>query len=171
MPTIDPSLYLKNQTKARVPSNELGKDEFLKILMTQLQNQDPTNPMEDREFISQLAQFSSLEQMMNMTSAINTLVNNQIVSPIIQYSHMIGKIVTYQSFDKETGKPLDLQTSKVVAVTQSEGFAVLELENGERVYADLILEVKAEGDSQDDSGQNEEQEENTDEVGENTGSE
>ncbi|MGF7015930.1 flagellar basal-body rod modification protein FlgD [Ornithinibacillus bavariensis] len=150
LPVIDPTLYLKNQSNTRVPSNELGKDEFLKILMVQLQNQDPTNPMEDREFISQLAQFSSLEQMMNMTKSINTLVENQLISPIVQYSHMIGKIVTYQSFDIETGESLGNKTSKVIAVSQHQGYAVLELENGERVYADAILEVKAKGESNED---------------------
>jgi flagellar basal-body rod modification protein FlgD len=144
---IDPSLYLKNQTTTRVPSNELGKDEFLKILMTQLQNQDPTNPMEDREFISQLAQFSSLEQTMNMAKSISTLVESQMVSPIVQYSHMIGKIVSYESFDKDTGESLGAKTSEVVGVSQYKGYAVLELENGEKVYADAILEVKAKGES------------------------
>lgn len=143
MTTIDPTLYLKNQTATRgVPSNVLGKDDFLKILMTQLQNQDPTNPMDDREFITQLAQFSSLEQVMNMSNAITSLVQNQNINPIIQYSHLIGKTVTYQPVDEETGKNLAIETSKVVAVSQFDGYAVLELENGEKVYADLILEVK-----------------------------
>ncbi len=49
-------------------SSALDKDAFLKILVAQLQNQDPTQPMSDTEFISQLAQFSSLEQMQQMTA-------------------------------------------------------------------------------------------------------
>lgn len=140
--TIDPSLYLRNQTTGRTPSPELGKDEFMKILMAQLQNQDPLNPMEDRDFIAQMATFSSLEQMMNMASSLDHLVQNQLISPVIQYSHMIGKEITYQSFDEETGQKKDIVTSKVIAVSQKDGWAILELENGEKVYADAIIQVK-----------------------------
>lgn len=60
-------------TDSRVAQNELGKDEFLKILITQLTNQDPTEPMEDREFIAQMAQFSTLEQMTNMSGEFERL--------------------------------------------------------------------------------------------------
>jgi flagellar basal-body rod modification protein FlgD len=50
---------------------EMGREEFLKILITQLSHQDPTQPMEDKEFISQMAQFSSLEQISNMSSEMS----------------------------------------------------------------------------------------------------
>tara|TARA_B100000614_G_scaffold262851_1_gene299113 strand:+ start:694 stop:1128 length:435 start_codon:yes stop_codon:yes gene_type:complete len=78
-------------------STSLGRDDFLKILITQLQNQDPTKPMEDKEFISQMAQFSSLEQMTNISQGfrdMNTLLSsNQALS-------VLGRTVEVQSGDQ-----------------------------------------------------------------------
>jgi flagellar basal-body rod modification protein FlgD len=74
----------------RIPSQQLGKDDFLKLLITQLSNQDPTSPMEDTQFISQMAQFSSLEQMTNMNESFNklaTMINSS------QATNTLGKTV------------------------------------------------------------------------------
>jgi flagellar basal-body rod modification protein FlgD len=57
----------------RQPQQSLGKDDFLKILITQLSYQDPTAPMQDKEFIAQMAQFSTLEQMTGMARDFNKL--------------------------------------------------------------------------------------------------
>lgn len=70
-------------------SDKLGKEEFLQLLVCQLQNQDPLNPQDDTEFISQLAQFSSLEQMTNMNA---TLTNTSAYG-------LVGKEVIMQTTD------------------------------------------------------------------------
>jgi len=59
----------------RQPQQNLGKDDFLKILITQLSYQDPTAPMEDKQFIAQMAQFSTLEQMTGMAKDFSLLTS------------------------------------------------------------------------------------------------
>ena len=72
-------------------NNNLGKDAFFKILITQLKNQDPLNPMEDRQFISQMAEFSSLEKTEKLYSLLeDKLSSNQV----IENSNLIGKEIT-----------------------------------------------------------------------------
>ena len=60
-------------TTSTTGSTELSKDTFLRLLTTQLQNQDPLNPMSNEEFVAQLAQFSSLEQLQGVNSQLETL--------------------------------------------------------------------------------------------------
>ncbi len=72
-------------TSTTKTNTDLGKDDFLQLLVTQLQHQDPLAPMEDKEFISQMAQFTSLEQMKNMNNAVQ----------ITQATSYIGMKVTW----------------------------------------------------------------------------
>ncbi len=94
----------------RVVKQSLDKDDFMKILITQLSHQDPTKPMEDKEFIAQMAQFSSLEQMTNM---------NQ------QFTAMAERLNSSQAFNV-LGKDVELNfagqtvSGKVDAVTGGE---------------------------------------------------
>ncbi|GLC87397.1 flagellar hook assembly protein FlgD [Lysinibacillus piscis] len=104
---ISNDLYLSNykQPTKETGNSNLGKDAFLKILITQLQHQDPTNPMNDREFIAQMAQFSSLEQMQNMTKAVEALLVSQQQSQLVNYSTFIGKEVQWHELtDKKDDK-------------------------------------------------------------------
>jgi flagellar basal-body rod modification protein FlgD len=62
-----------SSAKSSTGSEELGKTEFLKLLVTQLQNQDPMNPVDNQEFIAQLATFSSLEQLISINDGVTKL--------------------------------------------------------------------------------------------------
>jgi flagellar basal-body rod modification protein FlgD len=64
-----------NEGKGAKANMALDKNDFLKILITQLSHQDPTQPMDDKAFIAQMAQFSSLEQMTNMSEGLAKVAN------------------------------------------------------------------------------------------------
>ncbi|OQX20194.1 MAG: hypothetical protein BWK76_02270 [Desulfobulbaceae bacterium A2] len=71
----------------------LGKEEFLTLLVAQLQNQDPLNPSDPTEFTAQLAQFGQLEQMMNLNTSMESLITAEANSQILSTFSLIGKEV------------------------------------------------------------------------------
>lgn len=78
------------KTLTGTKNRDLGKMDFLKLLVAQLQHQDPLKPLEDKEFIAQLAQFNSLEQMINLNQ---NFANAQKFQMLTQASALIGKSV------------------------------------------------------------------------------
>lgn len=89
----------------------LGKDEFLKMLLAQLKNQDPLSPMEGTDFAAQLAQFSSLEQLSNLNTELQNQTLSMTTMAHTQAVSMIGKAVNVQDANTITaaGQPLDIQ--------------------------------------------------------------
>src|SRR5210317_754089 len=75
-------------------SNVMGKDDFLNLLITQLQNQDPLKPTDSTEFTAQLAQFSSLEQLGNVNENLKQLQDFQASINNSQAVSLIGKEIT-----------------------------------------------------------------------------
>lgn len=74
-------------------SNELGKDAFMELMLAQLKNQNPLEPQDNGDFIAQLAQFSSLEEMQNLSSSVDDVVGQFRSSQALQASAMVGKTV------------------------------------------------------------------------------
>ena len=83
-------------TLSRQGSDKLGKDEFLKLLVAQLANQDPTKPQDSSAFVAELAQFSALENQQNTVSRLDTLLIAQATANQTNASTFIGKQVTYR---------------------------------------------------------------------------
>jgi flagellar basal-body rod modification protein FlgD len=75
-------------------SNAMGLQDFLKILLTQLQYQDPLKPMDNQQFMAQMAQFTSLEQTQQLNEKMTTLISNQAA---LQSIGLIGRNVDFLS--------------------------------------------------------------------------
>ncbi|MCX6127362.1 MAG: flagellar hook assembly protein FlgD [Proteobacteria bacterium] len=78
---------------SRTPKNTLGKDDFLKLFVAQMQNQDPLNPSDASQMAAQMAQFNSLEQMMNVNTTLNSLLKAQDQGRTVQMINYVGKEV------------------------------------------------------------------------------
>ncbi len=120
--------------------NELGKDDFMKLMSAQLKYQDPVNPMKNEQMAAQLAQFSALEQMMNVNNNLEKMTAGQKPSEHMIAASLIGKRVTTDKthFMLEKGAspevafelPADAATVNV-AIVSAKGEVVREIELGE----------------------------------------
>ncbi len=97
----------QQNTFTAAAGNTLGKDAFLQLLLMQLRNQDPLNPMNDREFITQMAQLSSLEATQGLNSQVDMLLLAQMQTQAMQ---MVDRDIEYLDENGET------QTGKVTGV-------------------------------------------------------
>lgn len=80
-------------TPVRTPGDELGKDAFLQLLVTQMSNQDPLAPMDNSAMLAQLAQFSALEQMQNLNDQFSTFSGNVDQLNYVTAQGLIGRYV------------------------------------------------------------------------------
>jgi len=93
----------------------LDKNAFMLLLVTQFKYQDPLNPMDDKEFVSQMAQFSSLEQLMNLNTSMTSLTDATNNEQMINATSYIGKEVTVSG--NSIGKVTDT-TAKTMSITK-----------------------------------------------------
>ena len=111
---------------------QMGKDQFLKLFVAQLQHQDPMNPMEDGDFMGQMASFSTLEQVTNMAAANQAIATNLQLS---QSVGLIGRTVTWMDESDAT------HTGVVEKVTQIDGTSVLTVSGTEGVDPATITQI------------------------------
>lgn len=109
----------------------MGKDDFMQLLIAQLQNQDPMKPMDDKEFITQLAQFSSLEAMDKMTAQMEELTGSQM---LVQAATLIGKNVSAKLVSGE------VVTGPISQVKMMDGKPVAVV-NGKDIDTSLITQI------------------------------
>ena len=112
MPAIDPTDFLNQtvvsgQATREPPSGKLGKDDFLKLLVGQLRHQDPLDPMKDADFMGQMAQFSQLEQMTNVSSALEQSSSLNLIGRNVTYQDKDGTVAVgvVEKVTMEAGKP------------------------------------------------------------------
>ncbi|WP_263139168.1 flagellar hook assembly protein FlgD [Pseudomonas sp. RIT-PI-AD] len=97
-----------SSSKAGTGTSALGKDQFLQLLVTQMNNQNPLDPQDNSEFVAQLAQFSTVEGIGNLNTSMTTLLANTQSSQALQASSLVGRkvIVTTNKAVLDTGESL-----------------------------------------------------------------
>jgi flagellar basal-body rod modification protein FlgD len=106
--------YTSLSNTAGVPNGNLDKEDFLKLLVAQLSNQDPLSPTDPGEFVAQLSQFSSLEQLMNIKGGLDLVAVTQTAGTSAQMVSFIGKDVEYDGSSvvwSEDQSPVDMRYS------------------------------------------------------------
>jgi flagellar basal-body rod modification protein FlgD len=111
---------------------QMGKDQFLKLFVAQLQHQDPMNPMEDQDFMGQMASFSTLEQVTNMAAANEAMANNLQMN---QSVGLLGRTVTWMDENDVS------HTGTVEKVTTAGGKPILTVSGTEGVDPAAITQI------------------------------
>ena len=131
--TQSSAAYLTDPAVREINS-ELDRDAFLQLLVLQMQNQDPLEPVSNNEMIAQLAQFSSLEQMESMNDEMGFMSGNIDQLNFISSQGLLGKHVRGVNSDDELVQGL------VEAVTLSDSMVVLSVD-GEIIQMADVLSV------------------------------
>ncbi|WP_017378978.1 flagellar hook capping FlgD N-terminal domain-containing protein [Paenisporosarcina sp. TG-14] len=120
--------------------NALGQDAFMKILVTQMKHQNPLEPIKDTEFIGQMAQFSSLEQLSNLNQTMTQFIQLQGKQPLTEHAHLIGNTVHWE---QEINGQLQSGQGIVKALAFSNGELLAEIgEDNIKVPIDSIHRIE-----------------------------
>lgn len=133
-----------SQQQISTAKRSLGRDDFLKLLVTQLQQQDPLEPVKNTEFIAQMSQLTSLEQLQDLNRSFEQLIEMQLLGSYrdeLSFSaNLLGRMV--EAKNPETG---ELIKGKVQSFCQKEGVIWLQLEQQE-IPVEWVARVSVAGD-------------------------
>lgn len=135
---VNATANLFSKVTERTTKKDMDKEAFLRLLITQLKNQDPLEPMKDRDFIAQMSQLSSLEQIMNMSKSVQQFVDTAAQLYRTQAVSMIGKtaVVKTNTITVSNGVPetkvfkLDAPATIVVRIFDQNGKLIKEQKLG-----------------------------------------
>jgi flagellar basal-body rod modification protein FlgD len=134
MSTVNPvSNTSSSTTPAKTATPTLGKDDFLKLLVGQLQHQDPLAPSDDQQWIGQMAAFSQLEQVSNMAESTQKIVDTLNTNGTLS---LIGHTVTYLDSSGAS------KTGKVDTVDMADGTATLTVDGVAGIDSGSVTQVK-----------------------------
>lgn len=140
MSVISPISTVTGRTTPTTDKTQMGKDDFLKLLMAQLSNQDPSSPMDAQAFVAQLATLSAVEAQQKTNAQLDSLVMAQAASNQLQAAALLGDTVTFASKSVEVAGngasaniPLEFAgnvTSYTLVIKDDHGNIVRTLRNG-----------------------------------------
>jgi len=108
--------------------NELGKNQFMELMIAQMENQNPLEPQDNGAFISQLAEFSSLEEMQKLSGSVNDFASQYQSTQALQASAMVGRTVLVPGTESPLGA--DGTISGIIELPESTGSLIVNIYNG-----------------------------------------
>ena len=168
--TYDAAQYAAEHTTTKL-NNDLGKEAFLQLLVAQMKYQDPLDPQDNSEYVAELANFSALEQMTNVSSNLEKLsevVNNIDTSVLVgQLSSMIGKGINWSETVSSTtvdGKPTTTTETLggvVKGITLIDGVPTIAAQVGDKTYkvevGDILTIFEIEDETAENNAANQQQ--------------
>lgn len=141
---LDLNQYALPTSQQEAQRTTLGQEDFLALMVTQLQNQDPFQPMENGEFLGQMAQFSTVSGIGDMSSSLSQLAESLYASQALQASAMIGRAVLTEGNLAQLADGEPLEGAVDLPYSTSTGFVRITAANGQ-VIRELPLGAQGAG--------------------------
>lgn len=131
--------YAPDRQKREI-KHVMDKDDFLMLYIEQLKNQNPLDPMDTNQMASQMSQFSAVEQLVNINSSINKILQSQMTDAVSYIGFKVS--YTVDSFDEEGNQILEEKSGVVQSVVKKDGAVNLKMDDGTEVPADRVYSVE-----------------------------